>query len=83
MTLNEKGHHEGGPIPNDVWQDIAESKSALLKTQVFCRLYAISKREGPRSELIGHHGQTVVRYGRCKADSEGALACLGCDRGVA
>jgi hypothetical protein len=36
MPPKEKGRHEGDPIPNSVCQDTPESKSALLKTQVFC-----------------------------------------------
>jgi hypothetical protein len=76
MPPNEKGRHDGDPIPNNVCQDTPESKSTLIKTQVFCAVRAINKRESLRAELIERHGRTVVRIGRLKPCAmAGAYLC--------
>jgi hypothetical protein len=49
MPPNEKGRQEGDPIPNNVCQDKTESKSTLLKTQVFYAVHAINKRARAQS----------------------------------
>ena len=59
MQLKEKGRLRGDPIPNCVWQDIAESKSSLANLQAHAlaqcvfRSYSVVRK--PIRNPVRHH----------------------------